>query len=94
MHVLTDCYRHLSVCLDYKHGVRLTTNIDNKVLITFNARNEHDRTKFVEDLKEAILEVRKIPLYIVPIVIEFIMKAKKSGGDVINYRMFVIFVCR
>ena len=42
---------------DYKHGIRLTTNIDGKVLITFNARNEHDRTKFVEDLKEAILEV-------------------------------------
>ena len=42
---------------DYKFGIRLTTNIDGKVLITFNARNEHDRTKFVEDLKEAILEV-------------------------------------
>ena len=42
---------------DFKHGIRLTTNIDGKVLITFNARNEHDRSKFVEDLKEAILEV-------------------------------------
>ena len=42
---------------DYQHGIRLTTNIDAKVLITFNARNEHDRSKFVEDLKEAILEV-------------------------------------
>ena len=42
---------------DYQHGIRLTTNIDGKVLITFNARNEHDRSKFVEDLKEAILEV-------------------------------------
>ena len=28
------------------------------MLITFNARNDHDRQKFVEDLKEAILEVR------------------------------------
>ena len=26
-------------------------------LITFNARNEHDRTKFCEDLKEAIMEM-------------------------------------
>ena len=42
---------------DYHHGIRLTTNIDGKVLITFNARNEHDRTKFVEDLKEAVQEV-------------------------------------
>ncbi len=26
-------------------------------MITFNARNEHDRTKFCEDLKEAIMEM-------------------------------------
>ena len=45
--------------LDYQYGVRLATNIDGKVLITFNGRNEHDRSKFVEDLKEAILEVRE-----------------------------------
>ena len=44
--------------LDYKHGIRLKTNIDGKVLITLNARNEHDRSKFVEDLREAILEVK------------------------------------
>jgi len=42
---------------DYQFGIRLTTNIDNKILITFNARNEHDRCKFVEDIKEAIIEV-------------------------------------
>ena len=46
---------------DYPHGIRLTTNLDNKVLITFNARNEHDRSKFVEDLKEAIAEVCILP---------------------------------
>ncbi|KAK3103006.1 hypothetical protein FSP39_015703 [Pinctada imbricata] len=40
----------------YQYGVRLTQGMDNKVLITFNARNEHDRQKFVDDLKEAILE--------------------------------------
>ena len=44
---------------DYKYGVRLTTNIDGKVLITFNARNEHDRSKFVEDLREAVHEVSR-----------------------------------
>ena len=43
---------------DYKYGVRLTTNTNGKVLVTFNARNEHDRSKFVDDLKEAILEVQ------------------------------------
>ncbi|XP_076333704.1 IQ motif and SEC7 domain-containing protein 1-like isoform X4 [Tachypleus tridentatus] len=41
----------------YPHGIRLTQRVDNKVLITFNARNEHDRTKFVDDLKESILEM-------------------------------------
>jgi len=35
----------------------LATSIDAKILITLNARSENDRTKFVEDLKEAILEV-------------------------------------
>ena len=49
-------YFNVLILLDYKHGIRLNTNIDGKVLITFNARNEHDRSKFVEDLREAILE--------------------------------------
>ena len=31
--------------------------MDGKVLLTFNARNEHDRTKFCEDLRESILEM-------------------------------------
>jgi len=66
----TYSYRHqFSLCgmqvylfetSHYKHGIRLTTNIDGKVLITFNARNEHDRSKFVEDLKEAILEMNEM----------------------------------
>ena len=45
---------------DYAFGVRLVNNLDGKVHITFNARNDHDRQKFVEDLKEAILEVSNI----------------------------------
>ncbi|XP_076447956.1 uncharacterized protein LOC143284806 isoform X3 [Babylonia areolata] len=40
----------------YKYGIQLTNNLDGKTLITFNARNDHDRQKFVEDLKESILE--------------------------------------
>ena len=43
---------------DYKFGIRLVT--DSKVLIMLNARNDDDRTKFVEDLREAILEVRLV----------------------------------
>ncbi|XP_076357496.1 IQ motif and SEC7 domain-containing protein 1-like isoform X2 [Tachypleus tridentatus] len=41
----------------YMHGIRLAQRLNNKVLITFNARNEHDRSKFVDDLKESILEM-------------------------------------
>ncbi|XP_013382812.1 IQ motif and SEC7 domain-containing protein 2-like [Lingula anatina] len=44
----------------YKHGVRLISSLDGKPLITFNARNEHDRTKFVEDLKEAVYEMNEM----------------------------------
>ncbi|XP_070192331.1 LOW QUALITY PROTEIN: IQ motif and SEC7 domain-containing protein 1-like [Littorina saxatilis] len=40
----------------YQYGIQLTNNLDGKPLITFNARNDHDRQKFVEDLKESILE--------------------------------------
>ena len=58
---LKQAYIHVYVIVDYKHGIRLKTNLDGKVLITFNARNEHDRSKFVEDLREAILEVRLSP---------------------------------
>lgn len=48
----------LFLVVDYPHGIRLSQRVDDKVLITFNARNEHDRSKFVEDLKESILEVK------------------------------------
>jgi len=53
----------LYVVTDYRHGIRLATSIDAKVLITLNARSENDRTKFVEDLKEAILEVGELVLF-------------------------------
>ncbi|CAF4933379.1 unnamed protein product, partial [Rotaria socialis] len=43
----------------YQYGIRLVRkpDIHQTNLITFNARNEHDRTKFCEDLKEAIMEM-------------------------------------
>lgn len=42
---------------DYPYGIRLSQRVDQKVLVTFNARNEHDRCKFAEDLKEAVSEM-------------------------------------
>ncbi|KAJ8970016.1 hypothetical protein NQ314_001445 [Rhamnusium bicolor] len=41
----------------YPYGIRLSQRVDQKVLVTFNARNEHDRCKFAEDLKEAVSEM-------------------------------------
>lgn len=37
--------------------------MDNKVLITFNAPNEHDRNKFITDLRESINEVQQMENY-------------------------------
>lgn len=42
---------------DYPYCIRLSQKVDNKVLVTFNARNEHDRCKFAEDLRESISEM-------------------------------------
>ncbi|KAJ6633821.1 IQ motif and SEC7 domain-containing protein 1 [Pseudolycoriella hygida] len=42
---------------NYTYCIRLSQKIDGKVLVTFNARNEHDRCKFAEDLRESISEM-------------------------------------
>jgi len=47
------------VILDYQFGIRLISRLDRKPLIFFNARNQHDRMKFTDDLKESIAEVSK-----------------------------------
>lgn len=43
--------------VDYPFGIRLSQRVDGKSLIVFNARNEHDRMKFAEDLKESVCEM-------------------------------------
>ncbi|XP_054735817.1 uncharacterized protein LOC129242914 [Anastrepha obliqua] len=42
---------------NYPFCIQLSQKVDGKILITFNARNEHDRCKFAEDLKESISEM-------------------------------------
>ena len=37
--------------------IQISQKRDRKVMLTLNARNEHDRSKFVEDLKESIAEM-------------------------------------
>ena len=54
---------------DYKYGIKLTNDNNGKASIMLNARNEHDRSKFVEDLKEAILEVAAVVVVVVAVVV-------------------------
>ncbi|KAL9902051.1 IQ motif and SEC7 domain-containing protein 1 isoform X3 [Glossina fuscipes] len=42
---------------NYSCCIQLSQKVDGKILFTFNARNEHDRCKFAEDLKESICEM-------------------------------------
>jgi len=41
----------------YPYGIQMAQKWDRKIILTLNARNEHDRSKFVEDLKESIAEM-------------------------------------
>lgn len=60
---------------DYQYGIRLSQRVDGKVLITFNARNEHDRCKFAEDLRESISEMDEME----NLRIEQELERQKSG---------------
>lgn len=50
-------FRYVLPIPDYPYGIRLSQRVDSQVLITFNARNDHDRCKFVEDMRESISEM-------------------------------------
>jgi len=41
----------------YPYGIKIIRRLDDKVILTFNARNSHDRNRFVLDLKESIEEM-------------------------------------
>ncbi len=41
----------------YPFGIQMAQKWDRKVVLMLNARNEHDRSKFVEDLRESIAEM-------------------------------------
>jgi len=57
---VTDSEVVLVVFRGYKFGFHVTSSNNNEILLTLNARNEHDRSRFVDDLKEAILEVNAV----------------------------------
>lgn len=49
---------YVSYLTDYSYGVKLMSRLDHMPVLYFNARNDHDREKFVDDLRESIAEVR------------------------------------
>lgn len=50
-------YKQINFILDYQFGIKLTDRLKGEELLTFNARNDHDRCKFVEDIRESICEM-------------------------------------
>ena len=41
----------------YPNGIRISRRVDNKIIACFNARNDLDQQRFVDDLQEAINEM-------------------------------------
>ncbi len=61
--------------------------MDGKVLATFNARNEHDRCKFADDLRESITEMDEMESLRIEMELERQLKASRCVGNVINNNM-------
>lgn len=56
-HLLAGMSIHLFETQFYPFGIQVVQKWDRKVVLMLNARNEHDRSKFVEDLRESIAEM-------------------------------------
>lgn len=73
---------------DYQFGIQLSQRIDNQVLISFNARNDHDRTKFVEDIRESIMEMDEME----NLRIEAELERQKSSGRMNRYDLLLFLI--
>lgn len=69
---------------DYPFCIRLSQKVDGKVLATFNARNEHDRCKFADDLRESINEMDEMESLRIEMELERQLKASRCVGNVMN----------
>ena len=47
----------LFTSVHHHFGIRLSRRVDDRLIIIFNARNELDRQRFVDDLKESVAEM-------------------------------------
>ncbi|KAL7031591.1 hypothetical protein ACKWTF_007068 [Chironomus riparius] len=69
---------------NYPFCIRLSQKVDGKVLATFNARNEHDRCKFADDLRESIAEMDEMESIRIEIELERQMKTNRCVGSGMN----------
>lgn len=79
--MFADSFRFLP---DYPFCIRLTQKVDSKVLATFNARNEHDRCKFADDLRESIAEMDEMETIRIELELERQLKATRCAGNGMN----------
>ncbi|KAG9434663.1 IQ motif and SEC7 domain-containing protein 1 isoform X1 [Apis mellifera carnica] len=68
----------------YPYGIRLSQRVDGKVLVTFNARNAHDRCKFVEDLRESISEMDEMETLRIETELERQKSSRSARGGAEN----------
>ncbi len=59
-HLLAGMQVNLFETQFYPYGIQIAQKWDRKIVLMLNARNEHDRSKFVEDLKESIAEMDEL----------------------------------
>lgn len=62
----------------YPFGIQVAQKWDRKIVLMLNARNEHDRSKFVEDLKESIAEMDELE----QLRLESELERQRVGGAV------------
>jgi IQ motif/SEC7 domain-containing protein len=77
---------HGNFLIDYQYGIRLVrkSDVNEMNYIIFNARNEHDRTKFCEDLKEAILEMTEMEGLRIQSELDKLRSSSSSLVDITN----------
>lgn len=82
---------YIFLALDYPYGIRIShQRVDNEVLVTFNARNDHDRCKFVEDIKESISEMDEMESLRIEAELE--KQKNNRNGRSVFFICFIIFV--
>lgn len=84
--------RRNSSFLDYQYGIRLVRKkeMNEMNLIILNARNEHDRAKFCDDLKEAILETNEMEGLRIQSEVEKLRNSSNSLVDITNNNSSIV----